>query len=70
MTAPATSEVMSSRITDAVNYHAWILSLIKSHVQSPALEVGFGYGQYTRELAGMVDRLVAIDIDAAFLNAA
>lgn len=70
MTTSPSGEVMSSRIADAVNYHAWILSLIRPNLQSPALEVGFGYGQYTRLLAGLVDRLVAIDIDPAFLDAA
>jgi len=54
---------MSSALPEAVNYHRWILDLIRPYAAGYLLEVGFGYGQYTRPLAALVDRLVAIDVD-------
>lgn len=54
---------MSSALPEAVNYHRWILNLIRPYAGGQLLEVGFGYGQYTRPLAALVDRLVAIDVD-------
>jgi SAM-dependent methyltransferase len=61
---------MSSAMPQAVNYHRWILGLLEPHVRSPLLEVGFGYGQYTAELARRVDRLVAVDADPQFVQPA
>lgn len=55
---------------DAVNYHRWIIDLIEPHVRGPLLEIGFGFAQYTRALAGHVDRLLAVDIEPAFFEVA
>jgi SAM-dependent methyltransferase len=59
---------MSSALPDAMNYHRWILDLIRPHLGEQVLEVGFGYGQYTREMARSVRRLVAIDLDPECLS--
>lgn len=60
---------MSSALPEAVNYHRWLLDLVRPQLGGPMLEIGFGYGQYTREMASLVDRLVAVDIDPACLAA-
>jgi len=59
---------MSSALPEAVHYHRWVLDLIWPHLGGRLLEVGFGYGQYTRQLAGMVGELVSVDIDPACLD--
>lgn len=60
-------ETMSSALPDAVNYHRWILDLVRPYLRGRLLEVGFGYGQYTREMADLVDELVAVDLDSKCL---
>jgi SAM-dependent methyltransferase len=59
---------MSSALPEAVNYHRWILDLLKPNLGGKILEIGFGYGQYTREMAPLVDDLVAVDVDAECLR--
>jgi SAM-dependent methyltransferase len=59
---------MSSALPDAVNYHGWILGLLMPHLEGRLLEVGFGYGQYTRKMAEFVDELVAVDLDPECLG--
>jgi len=59
---------MSSALPDAVNYHRWILDLVRAYVRGRLLEVGFGYGQYTRAMAELVDELVAVDVDPECLG--
>jgi SAM-dependent methyltransferase len=61
-------KTMSSALPDAVNYHRWILDLIQPNLDGRVLEVGFGYGQYTREMARVVDDLVAVDLDPECLT--
>ncbi len=56
-------QTMSSALPDAVNYHRWIVDLMRPYLRGNVLEVGFGYGQYTRHLAGLAGTLVAADID-------
>ncbi len=60
---------MSSALPEAVNYHRWLLDLVRPHLGGRALEIGFGYGQYTRQMAGLVEELVAVDLDPACLTA-
>jgi len=60
---PTGYSTMSSAMPDAVNYHRWLTDLVTPWLRGKALEVGFGYGQYTPELARRVDELVAIDCD-------
>jgi SAM-dependent methyltransferase len=60
-------ETMSSALPEAVNYHRWILDLIRPYLGGRLLEVGFGYGQYTREMAGAVEQLLAVDLDPGCL---
>ena len=62
-------DTMSSALPEAVNYHRWILSLCQPHVRGSLLEVGFGYGQYTRVLANWAERVTAIDLNPACLDA-
>tara|TARA_B100000965_G_scaffold348912_1_gene321805 strand:- start:172 stop:891 length:720 start_codon:yes stop_codon:yes gene_type:complete len=62
-------DTMSSAMPDAVNYHRWILSLCQPHARGDLLEVGFGYGQYTRVLATWAARVTAIDLNPACLAA-
>jgi SAM-dependent methyltransferase len=59
---------MSSAMPDAMNYHRWILGMINPHITGRVLEVGFGYGQYSRELARHVTQLVAVDCDPRLLS--
>ena len=62
--SPTGRETMSSALPDAVNYHDWIMDKVRGVVAGDALlEIGPGYGQYTRPLSERVDRLVALDID-------
>lgn len=53
---------------EAMNYHRWLIALVTPWLKGKALEVGFGYGQYTYEIAGCVDELVAIDCDQECLE--
>jgi len=52
---------MSSALPMALHYHRWIIELIRPWLAGDVLEVGFGYGQYTREIAPYVEKLVAVD---------
>lgn len=54
---------MSSALPLAANYHRWVLQLLRPHLRGQGLEIGFGYGQYTKELAASLERLVAVDCD-------
>ncbi len=66
---PIGEDTMSSALPDAVNYHRWVLEWMLPWVgPGPLLEVGPGYGQYTRELAPRVSRLVAVDRDPGFVE--
>lgn len=62
------SATMSSAMRDAVNYHRWVIDLIRPHIGRSLLEIGFGFGQYTRALAPLVERLVAIDVAPELLE--
>ena len=68
MSTPTGFSTMSSALPAAVNYHNWLLALVRPWLRGRALEVGFGYGQYTRQLARHVDRLVAADVDPQCLE--
>lgn len=59
------TETMSSALPDAINYHNWIFSLIKQHISadSKVLEIGSGYGQYSKWLAELTSDLTCVDID-------
>lgn len=59
---------MSSSLPDAVRYHGWIVDLLRPHLGRTVLEIGVGYGQYTRVLAPLVDRLTGVDIDPQCLT--
>lgn len=59
---PRGTSTMSAALPDAVNYHGWVMDLIRPHLASPTLEVGIGYAQYTKVLAPLVDEYVGIDI--------
>jgi SAM-dependent methyltransferase len=65
MDGPTGFSTMSSAMPEAVNYHRWLLGLIRPWLEGRALEVGFGYGQYTAELARHLKELVAVDCDPA-----
>lgn len=65
---PTGYSTMSSALPDAVNYHRWLLALVTPWLRGHGLEIGFGYGQYTRELARHVDRLLAVDVDPQCLE--
>jgi SAM-dependent methyltransferase len=67
ITAASGYETMSSALPEAVNYHRWILGLLRPHLGGTVLEIGFGYGQYTRGMAPLADELVAVDLDPACL---
>lgn len=64
MHGPVGLQTMSSALPDAVHYHRWILKQIEPWMRGAALEVGSGYGQYTRHLARHVKTLLAVDCDA------
>lgn len=68
MNGPTGFSTMSSALPDAVNYHRWLLDLVAPWLRGRAMEIGFGYGQYTRELARHVDRLLAVDVDPECLD--
>ncbi|MBU0909674.1 MAG: methyltransferase domain-containing protein, partial [Proteobacteria bacterium] len=70
MAFSAGKETMSSALPDAENYHRWILDLLLPIVHGTVLEIGFGYGQYTREIAKQADNVIAVDIEATFVEEA
>ena len=53
---------MSAALPDAVNYHGWVMDLVRANLRGPVLEVGIGYGQYARALAPGIDEYVGVDI--------
>ena len=53
---------MSPALPDARNYHRWVFSLMQPWIGDSVLEIGFGYGQYSRELSGRCRTLVGIDL--------
>ena len=55
---------MSSAMPDALNYHGWIGDCVSRWLaEGPLIEVGPGYGQYTRRFMGKAERVLAVDID-------
>lgn len=68
MDGPVGFQTMSSELPNAVRYHDWILRLIRPHLHGDGVEVGCGYGQYTRALALHVRRLLAVDCDPQCLE--
>lgn len=63
-------ETMSSSIKDAHNYHRYLCSLLLPHLGKKILEIGPGYGQYTKVFheAPQVSDITVADIDAACLE--
>lgn len=59
---PKGSQTMSSALPLAANYHRWVLASFAPYFGESLLEVGFGYGQYTRMIAPLVRTMTAIDI--------
>jgi SAM-dependent methyltransferase len=68
MDGPVGFQTMSSELPNAINYHRWILRLIRPHLRGETLEIGCGYGQYTTQLAPHVRRLLAVDCARACLD--
>jgi len=68
--APEGRSTMSAALPDAVNYHGWVMDLVRAHLAGPVLEVGIGYGQYTRALAADFDEYVGIDISDELVEGA
>lgn len=65
-------DTMSSAMNEIQNYHRWICSLLVPHLGQRTLEVGPGFGQYTRFFYQHVSELHALDCDGhclAHLNA-
>lgn len=63
MNKPAAGfSTMSSAMRDAVNYHAWLLDMTAPELGKRILEIGPGFGQYTKIFARAADYLVAADI--------
>ncbi len=67
---PIGHKTMSSALPHAENYHRWIGQLLLSVVKGRTLEIGFGYGQYTRQIAKKADFVMAADIDADLVEKA
>lgn len=63
-------ETMSTSIKDAHNYHRYLCSLLLPHLGKKILEIGPGYGQYTKVFheAPQVREITVADIDAACLE--
>lgn len=63
-------ETMSNSIKDAHNYHRYLCSLLLPHLGKKILEIGPGYGQYTKVFheAPQVSDITVADIDAACLE--
>lgn len=68
MTEVAGHSTMSSAIKDAHNYHNWLCSLVLPHLGKRTLEVGPGYGQYTRFFASKTESLSIADIDSTCIE--
>lgn len=64
------TETMSSSIKDAQHYHAYLCSLLLPHLGAKLLEIGPGYGQYTKIFleAPQVSSVIVADIDAGCLE--
>ena len=63
-------ETMSSSIKDAQHYHDYLCSLLLPHLGAKILEIGPGYGQYTKIFleSPKVSEVTVADIDAACLE--
>ena len=58
------------RLTAAEAYNDWIFSHLEEHLGGEVLEVGCGVGTFTRLLAASGCNVLAVDIDAGFVEAA
>ncbi len=63
------TSTMTSSIEKADNYTRWVLSVFRKHIRGSMLEVGAGYANYGRHIAG-VNRLVSIDVDQKIIDMA
>lgn len=66
--APQTEWLARLRMAD--NYNRWIFNTILPHLSGRVLEIGCGTGTVSDLIAAAVDHLIAIDIDAAFVDSA
>lgn len=63
MDLPMGRETVSSAMPDAVNYHNWIRDLVVPKLGQSVLEVGIGFGEYTREWMSGGRNFTAVDFD-------
>lgn len=67
-TNPQTFWLENLKLAD--NYNNWIFSQIAPHLGRSVLEVGCGNGNFTVLLAEYCDRVMAVDIDASYIDQA
>jgi 2-polyprenyl-3-methyl-5-hydroxy-6-metoxy-1,4-benzoquinol methylase len=60
---------MSSAMASATRYHAYLWSFVQPSLGQRVLEIGVGFGQYTRRMLADGRRVLGCDLDAGLLEA-
>ncbi len=67
---PSPQAFWLEKLDQAATYTGWVFEQAQPHLTGSVLEVGCGRGTYTRLLAQSASKVVALDIDEAFVSAA
>jgi SAM-dependent methyltransferase len=59
---------MSSAMASTTRYHDYLWSFVQPYLGDRVLEIGVGFGQYTRRLLAERRRVLACDLDAGHLR--
>jgi SAM-dependent methyltransferase len=60
---------MSSAMASATRYHAYLWTFVQPSLGQRVLEIGVGFGQYTRRMLADGRRVLGCDLDAGHLEA-
>lgn len=56
-------------MNEASHYHAYLYDIVSSHLGSRVLEIGTGFGQYSKMMAAEGKRILTCDIETAYVEA-
>src|SRR5580693_4141485 len=59
---------MSSAMATTTRYHDYLWSFVRPYLSDRVLEIGVGFGQYTRRLLAERRHVLACDLDAGHLR--
>lgn len=65
---PELAPTMSSAMSSITRYHEYLWSFVEPWLGQRVMEIGVGFGQYTRRMLAGRRRVLACDLDAAHLG--